>query len=184
MVFIIFECLTLTINNMKKFTVILIFSVISVLLLAQESSNQINKQLTYKTWVDGETREINGYKVTRVNGADYGSTRNSATGMITSIAYHDEDSEHQYPYLEFYITRYEPSLANMKWFMIIIRDEFDKEKILEQKLDYKAAELPKGNYYWNYTTIPLKQNIHPPFYVYIRDRNLPDLTSFKFKVEK
>lgn len=151
---------------------------------SQESSNQINKQLTYKTWVDGETREINNYQVTRVNGADYGSSRNSASGMITSIAYHNADVNNSKPYLEFYITRYEQSLANMKWFMIIIRDEDDKEKILEQKLDYKAAELPKGNYYWNYTTIPLKENIRPPFYVYIRDRNLPNLTSFKFKVEK
>jgi len=155
----------------------------SISIWAQQSENQINKQLTYKTWIDGETREINGYQVTRVNGADYGNMRNSITGMITSVAYHDADSNNSKAFLEFYITRYEQSLANMKWFMIIIRDEDDKDKILEQKLDYKAAELPKGNYYWNYTTIPLPENIHPPFYVYIRDRNIPDLTSFKFKVE-
>jgi hypothetical protein len=168
---------------MKNLFVILFLSIISIVLYAQESSNQINKQLSSKTWVDGETRNINGYQVTRVNGADYGNSRNSSSGMITSVAYHDADENHLNPYLEFYITRYEQSLANMKWFMIIIRDEDDKDKILEQKLDYKAAELPKGNYYWNYTTIPLPENIHPPFYVYIRDRNIPDLTSFKFKVE-
>jgi len=158
-------------------------SFISMTVIAQESSNQINRQLTYKTWVDGEIRDINGYRVTRVNGADYGSSRNSSTGMITSVAYHDADANNSKGYLEFYITRYEQSLANMKWFMIIIRGEDDKDKIFEQKLDYKAAELPEGNYYWNYTTIPIPQNIHPPFYVYIRDRNLPNLTSFKFKVE-
>jgi len=168
---------------MKKFVVFFVFSLITFPLFSQESSNQINKQLTFKTWVDGETREINGYQVTRVNGADYGNSRNSSSGMITSIAYHKADENNSKPYLEFYITRYEQSLANMKWFMIIIRDEDDKAKILEQKLDYKAAELPEGNYYWNYTTIPIPENIHPPFYIYIRDRNLPNLTSFKFKVE-
>jgi hypothetical protein len=168
---------------MKKYVVFFVFSLITFPLSSQESSNQINKQLTFKTWVDGETREINGYQVTRVNGADYGSSRNSATGMITSIAYHEADENNSKPYLEFYITRYEQSLANMKWFMIIIRGEDDKDKIFEQKLDYKAAELPEGNYYWNYTTVPIPQNIQPPFYVYIRDRNLPNLTSFKFKVE-
>lgn len=166
----------------------LILSIILTTLLtpvfAQESSNQIDGQLTYKTWVDGETRNINGYRVTRVNGADYGSSRNSSTGMITSVAYHDADANNSKAYLEFYITRYEQSLANMKWFMIIIRDEDDKDKLWEHKLDYKASELPEGNYYWNYITIPIPQNIHPPFYVYIRDRNLPNLTSFKFKIDK
>lgn len=169
---------------MKKYLAILVICFVSVSLFAQESSNTINKQLTYKTWVDGETREINGYQVTRVNGADYGNSRNSGTGMITSVAYHDADANNSKAYLEFYITRYEQSLANMKWFMIIIRGEDDKDKILEQKLDYKASQLPEGNFYWNYTTIPLPENVHPPFYVYIRDRNLPNLTSFKFKVEK
>lgn len=168
---------------MKNYFALLFIITISSALFAQESSNQINKQLTYKTWVDGETREINDYKVTRVNGADYGNTRNSGTGMITSIAYHDADEINAKAYLEFYITRYEQSLANMKWFMVIIRGADDKDKVLEQKLDYKAAELPEGNYYWNYTTVPIPQNIQPPFYVYIRDRNLPNLTSFKFKVE-
>ncbi len=168
---------------MKKILSVFLIGIVSISLCAQESINQINRQLTYKTWVDGETREINSYQVSRVNGADYGNSRNSSTGMITSIAYHDADAENNAPFLEFYITRYEQSLANMKWFMIIIRGEDDKDKLLEQKLDYKAAQLPEGNYYWNYTTIPIPENIHPPFYVYIRDRNLPQLTSFKFKVE-
>lgn len=169
---------------MRNILAIFIVSFISVSSFAQESSDQIDKQLTNKTWVDGETREINGYQVTRVNGADYGNSRNSGTGMITSVAYHDADANNSQAFLEFYITRYEQSLANMKWFMIIIRGEDDKEKILEQKLDYKAAQLPEGNFYWNYTTIPLPDDIKPPFYVYIRDRNLPNLTSFKFKVTK
>lgn len=121
---------------MKRIIVFIAISLISLSLFSQESSNQINRQFTFKTWVDGETREINGYQVTRVNGADYGSSRNSATGMITSIAYHKADENNSKPYLEFYITRYEQSLANMKWFMIIIRDKFDKEKLWEQKLEY------------------------------------------------
>jgi len=144
----------------------------------------INNELSRKTWVDGETRDINGYKVTRVNGADYGSSRNSKTGMITSVAYLKPDTGIAKSYLEFYITRYEQSLANMKWFMIIIRDEDDKDKIWEQKLEYKAAELPQGNFFWNYDKIEIPQNIRPPFYVYIRDRNIPELTSFKFKIEE
>lgn len=161
----------------------IILTTLLIPVFAQESSQQINRQLTFKTWVDGETRDINGYRVTRVNGADYGSSRNSSTGMITSIAYHNADEDNSKAFLEFYITRYEQSLANMKWFMIIIRDENEKEKLLEQKLDYKAAEMPEGNYYWNYTKIAIPPNIHPPFYIYIRDRNLPNLTSFKFKIE-
>jgi len=146
-------------------------------------SNEINEALTFKTWVDGESREINGYEVMRINGADYGNQRNSSHGMITSVAYHDADANHESAYLEFYITRYEQSLANMKWFMIIIRDQDDDEKVLEEKLDYKAAEMPNGNFYWNYSTLPIPETIQPPFYVYIRDRNIPNLTSFKFKIE-
>lgn len=148
-----------------------------------QNLNEINRELSKKTWVDGETRNINGYQVTRVSGADYGASRNATTGMITSMAYHDATSSSTKGYLEFYITRYEPSLANMKWFMFIIRGEDDKDKIWEKKLDYKASELPAGNFYWNYTTVEIPENIHPPFYVYIRDRNIPDLSSFKFKIE-
>lgn len=165
---------------MKKILLSLTISLLSVVAFAQRSSNQINKQLTFKTWVDGETRNINGYMVTRENGADYGNERNASFGMITSIAYQKQDAK---SFLEFYITRYDQSFANMKWFMFIIRDEFDKEKLWEQKLEYKACEMPDGNYYWNYTTVPIPQNIQPPFYVYIRDRNIDLLTAFKFKIE-
>jgi hypothetical protein len=60
-----------------------------------------NKQLTFKTWVDGETREINGYLVCRIHGADFGNHRNAPTGMITSVAYHDAESKDQMSFLEF-----------------------------------------------------------------------------------
>ena len=146
--------------------------------------DNINPQLTNKTWIDGETRIINGYKVTLLDGADYGNSRNASTGMITSVAYKATDAQSDSGKLEFYITRYEQSLANLKWFMIIIRGEDDKEKIFEQKLDYQAPEMPEGNYYWNYASIALPDNIHPPFYVYIRDRNLEMLYSSRFKIEK
>ncbi|NOR87205.1 MAG: hypothetical protein GQ527_06315 [Bacteroidales bacterium] len=162
-----------------------LFLLISILFLSfhlfAQNPNIISPQLTNKTWVDGETRSINEYQVTLVSGADYGNSRNASSGMITSVAYKKENAKGQ---LEFYITRYEESLANLKWFMIIIRGEDDKEKILEQKLDAKTAELPNGNYYWNYTTIDLPENIHPPFYVYIRDRNREMLFSTKFLIEE
>ncbi|OYT17056.1 MAG: hypothetical protein B7C24_04650 [Bacteroidetes bacterium 4572_77] len=164
---------------MKNQISLIVFLCLSTWLFAQVNE-EINPKLTNKTWVVDETRIINNYEVTLLDGADYGNTRNASTGMITSIAYNDESS----PELEFYITRYEQSLANLKWFMVIIRDENDKEKIFEQKLAYKASELPAGNYYWNYTTIALPQNVHPPFYVYIRDRNIGMLYSSRFKVEK
>jgi len=168
---------------MKKSIILSLFIIIGMISFSQ-SITEINPELTRKTWVDGESRTINDYQVTRINGADYGSSRNSTTGMITSVAYKKAHSEASHPNLEFYITRYEQSLANMRWFMIIIRGEDDKEKIWEQKLEYKAAELPAGNFYWNYQLIDIPMDIHPPFYVYIRDRNLPNLTSFKFKIEE
>lgn len=168
---------------MKKLAFMVLLIGLSSLVFGQ-NLNEINRELTKKTWVDGETRSMNGYQVTRVNGADYGGSRNSTAGMITSVAYHEASSSSSKAYLEFYITRYEQSLANMKWFMFIIRGEDDKDKIWEQKLEYKSSELPEGNFYWNYTTVEVPENIHPPFYVYIRDRNIPDLTSFKFKIEK
>lgn len=168
---------------MKNFAFIVLLLGIGLMSFGQ-SLNEINKDLTFKTWVDGEVRIINGYDVMRVNGADYGASRNATTGMITSVAYHDPINSAEEGYLEFYITRYEQSLANMKWFMFIIRGEDDDEKVWEHKLDYKASEMPQGNFYWNYTTVELPGNVHPPFYVYIRDRNIPDLTSFKFKIEK
>jgi hypothetical protein len=103
--------------------------------------------------------------------------------MITSVAYKQQTGTES-GVLEFYVTRYEQSLANLKWFMIIIRDEDDKDKLFEQKLDYQSPEMPDGNYYWNYTTIKLPDNIHPPFYVYIRDRNIEMLYSAKFLIEE
>ena len=160
---------------------------ILLLLLAFTAMSQntitIDPQLTQKTWVDGETRTINGYQVTRVDGTDYGNTRNATFGMITSVAYKKPEGNTK-AQLEFYITRYEQSLANLKWFMIIIRGEDDDEKMFEKKLDYQAAEMPDGNYYWNYTTIDLPDNIHVPFYVYIRDRNIDMLYSTKFMIEE
>lgn len=167
---------------MNPLMITALFLSLSMLSIGQ-NYHKINPELTRKTWVDGETRNINGYVVTRVNGADYGSSRNSKTGMITSIAYKKPETGIDKSHLEFYITRYEQSLANMKWFMIIIRDEDDDKKIWEKKLDYQASELPQGNFYWNYTTIELPDNIRPPFYIYVRDRNIPQLTSFKFKIE-
>ena len=164
---------------MKYCISIFLLVVYSFVLQAQDIS-QINPQLTNKTWVADETRNINGYEVTLLDGADYGNTRNASTGMITSVAYNEEKGG----VLEFYITRYEQSLANLKWFMIIIRDEEDKEKIFEHKLDYQSSELPEGNFYWNYTTIDLPNNVHPPFYIYIRDRNMGMLYSTRFLIEK
>lgn len=164
---------------MKYFLSILFFITAVFLVMAQDI-NQINPQLTSKTWVSNETRNINGYEVTLIDGADYGNTRNATTGMITSVAYNEEKGG----VLEFYITRYEQSLANLKWYMIIIRDEEDKEKIFEHKLEYQSSELPEGNFYWNYTTIDLPQNVHPPFYIYVRDRNMEMLYSTRFFIEK
>ncbi len=167
---------------MKK-TIITVLIIFIAFYSISQNTNHINPQLSNKTWVDEETRTINGYQVTRIDGTDYGNTRNASFGMITSVAYKDASGAEK-GQLEFYITRYEQSLANLKWFMIIIRGEDDKEKLLEKKLDYKVAEIPEGNYYWNYTTIDLPDNIHPPFYVYIRDRNMELLFSTKFKIEK
>ncbi|MCK5774962.1 MAG: hypothetical protein KAH25_02240 [Bacteroidales bacterium] len=163
---------------MKKIYLIVSVVLITVLGFSQNIED-INPLLTNKTWVDSETRTINGYQVTRIDGTDYGNSRNASSGMITSVAYKKDGGE-----LEFYITRYEQSLANLKWFMIIIRGEDDKDKIFEQKLDYQAPEMPDGNYFWNYTSIKLPNNIHPPFYVYIRDRNIELLYSTKFLIEE
>ncbi|MCK5857341.1 MAG: hypothetical protein KAG64_07620 [Bacteroidales bacterium] len=165
---------------MKRIYLIASIVLITVLGFSQ-NIEEIDPQLTNKTWVDSETRTINGYQVTRIDGTDYGNSRNASSGMITSVAYKKEGIGGE---LEFYITRYEQSLANLKWFMIIIRDEDDKDKIFEQKLDYQAPEMPDGNYFWNYTSIKLPNNIHPPFYVYIRDRNMEMLYSTKFLIEE
>lgn len=156
------------------------FSFLLLLTATAYSQNlsDINPKLTSKTWVDGETRLINSYHVNCIENTDYGSSRNASTGMITSVAYKEPHS------LEFYITRYEQSQANLKWFMIIIRNKDDKEKIFEKKLTYQTPELPEGNYYWNYTEVKLPENIQPPFYVYIRDRNIQMLYSAKFLIEK
>jgi len=147
-------------------------------IISHSQSTQLDPNLTQKTWTSGETRIINGFHVSCIENTDYGNSRNAALGMITSVAYKEPHE------LEFYITRYEQSLANLKWYMIIIRDRDDKEKIFEKKLEYQAPELPNGNFYWNYTNIKLPENIQPPFYVYIRDRNIQMLYSTKFLVEK
>ena len=87
--------------------IIIIFLLLNLNIIAiSQSNNIIDAQLTKKTWVDLESRNIHGYKVTRIDGTDYGNSRNSSFGMITSVAY-NKPSDKAKAQLEFYITRYE-----------------------------------------------------------------------------
>ncbi len=177
-------------------------------LLGQE----IDSVLYQKTWLDQETRIINGYAVTK----DFGNlTRNPAAYNflpITSVSYKDHDqllkelremaqdknwSEKELQektlalldgapggQLQIYISRYNENEANFRWFFVIIRGEDDKGKLWEKEIGYQAPRNPYERGWWNYTTLNIPFELEAPFYVYLNQKNSKYLSDFRFHIEK
>ncbi len=190
-----------------------LLTVFSLILIIQSLQAQnINPQLDSKTWLDSETRIINGYRVTKVFGSSLYARRAYNFMPLTSVAYKDPgqlkedvkttaekenwdpeklnkkltelDSVARGGAIEIYISRYDEEYANFKWFFVIIRGEDDKEKLWEHELGYQAPQVPYDRGWWNYKMVYLPIEVELPFYVYLNDKHTRNLSDFKFLIEQ
>jgi len=196
---------------MKPFRILLTLSAL-LLFTHNLSAQKINPQLDSKTWLDNETRIINGYRVTKVFGSTDYDRRAYNSAPLTAVAYKDAkqlkqelrtmaqkenwdqkkldsklaelDSVARGGAIEIYISRYAEEYANFKWFFVIIRDEDDKGKLWEQELGYQAPQIPYERGWWNYKVVYIPIQVDLPFYVYLNDKHTKNLSDYKFCIEK
>lgn len=193
---------------MKK--TVLVFSLL--LIAAVITAQEINPLLYEATWMENESRDFNGYRITKIFGElpDNASTYNYSP--LTAIGYKPltmlEDNfkevaeaahwtEEQLTenlnnlktkdaggQLQIYLTRYTEDRANFQWFFIVIRGEKDKGKLWEYDIPYQAPQVPVQLGWWNYTTVDIPIELPDKFYVYLNDKKSQFLSDFKFLVEK
>ncbi len=193
---------------MKK--TVLVFSLL--LMAASITAQEINPLLYESTWMENESRDFNGYRITKIFGElpDNASTYNYSP--LTAIGYKPltmlEDNfkevaeaahwtEEQLTenlnnlktkdaggQLQIYLTRYTEDRANFQWFFIVIRGEKDKGKLWEYDIPYQAPQVPVQLGWWNYTTVDIPIELPDKFYVYLNDKKSQFLSDFKFLVEK
>jgi len=193
---------------MKK--TVLVFSLL--LMAASITAQEINPLLYESTWMENESRDFNGYRITKIFGElpDNASTYNYSP--LTAIGYKplsllEENfkqvaeaahwTEEQLTenlnnlktkdaggQLQIYLTRYTEDRANFQWFFIIIRGENDKGKLWEYDIPYQAPQVPVQLGWWNYTTVDIPIELPDKFYVYLNDKKSQFLSDFKFLVEK
>jgi len=184
----------------------------SLLLSAGLFAQDINPQLEFKTWQDNETRNINGYAVTRIFGHVVHAPAAYNFIPLTAVGYKDlnqlkaeltkkagenhwNDTLREQKMLalekkakggelEIYISRFDEDYANFRWYFVIIRGADDKGKLWEKDLGYQAPEIPYERGWWNYTTIQIPVALKTPFYVYLNNKNTRYLCDFKFRIEK
>jgi hypothetical protein len=176
------------------------------------TAQEINPLLYEATWMENESRDFNGYRITKIFGElpDNASTYNYSP--LTAIGYKPltmlEDNfkevaeaahwtEEQLTenlnnlktkdaggQLQIYLTRYTEDRANFQWFFIVIRGEKDKGKLWEYDIPYQAPQVPVQLGWWNYTTVDIPIELPDKFYVYLNDKKSQFLSDFKFLVEK
>jgi len=190
----------------------LCFIFILTLIFQPGLAQNINPKLDSKTWLDGESRIINNYRVTKVFGSSAYDRRAYNFVPLTSVAYKELhqlkkeaeetaekeswkpeklqqklaelDSVARGGAIEVYISRYNEENANFKWFFVIIRGEDDKGKLWEHELGYQAPQMPYERGWWNYKLVYLPLEVKLPFYVYLNDKHSRNLSDFKFRIEK
>ena len=192
----------------KRFVFLLAFLLPPWLLLTQD----INPLLYEETWLEQETRVINGYAVTK----DFEQLpRNPASynfRPITAVSYKDfqqlrsemkqkavlenldKRSLHEAlkrladsaggGQLQIYLSRYEENEANFRWYFVILRGEDNEGKLWEKEIGYQAPQNPYERGWWNYVTLDIPIRIKPPFYVYLDQKNSQFLSDFRFHVEE
>jgi len=82
-----------------------------------------------------------------------------------------------------YITRLTIDAANTEMFTLIIKDSTEKE-IYREELESDIPNTPSSgsNYWWNYTSISLKETISGKIYIYIIDKLNSESGKFKFEI--
>lgn len=186
---------------MKIFSVLLLFAS-SFSLLSQE----IDPLLYEKSWLEKETRIFNGYLITKEFGQLPHMPKAYNVLPITAVSYKnyeqlkedlikefsEKELEKQLYNLEkeaiggeiqVYISRYEESEANFRWFFVVLRGEDDKGKLWEHEIGYQAPQNPFERGWWNYTTVKVPVELNPPFFIYLNDKHSKYLSDFKFRVD-
>ncbi len=187
----------------------LLVGLLSIDSISQEDITLIDPTLTERPWLDNDVKSINGYNITQLFGEQPGKYRHMNFGPITSISYssfndllneieekgekenwNEEEIKEKIRHyeeiaqggaLDIFISRYNESRANFKWFFVIIRN-MEEKKISEIQLGYQAPEMPEGNGWWNYKRIYLDTYQGLPFFVYLNDKLSDHLSDFKFEV--
>ncbi len=193
---------------MKK----LVFACSLLLMVTSINAQEINPLLYEATWMENESRDFNGYRITKIFGElpDNATTYNYSP--ITAIGYKpltmlEENFEKvgkaaqwteeqinenlanvklkaKGGQLQIYLTRFTEDRANFQWFFVIIRGADDKGKLWEYDLPYQAPQNPVQNGWWNYTTVDIPIGLPDKYYVYLNDKKSQFLSDFKFLVEK
>jgi hypothetical protein len=177
---------------------------------AQDKLLQVPEILRTRLWADNEPHTIWGHNITMLSGEKYSRYRRANVGEFTTLGYQtleqildslqgkaelenwteEELINKNRNYVEnapggrlmIFISRYDESQANTRWYFVILRDKND-EKILEKPLEYQAPETPEGLGWWNYYEFLIPQRIEKPFYVYLNNKTSRHLTDFRFLVQ-
>jgi hypothetical protein len=176
---------------------------------AQQNLSQVPLEMRNKPWLDNEKQLIWDHTVTMLSGQKFTRYKHMNVGEFTTVGYQSLDQildslerkawkeswteqkviEKTRYYTEnapggrlmFFISRYDESQANTRWYFVILRDSADR-KILEKDLDYQAPNNPEGLGWWNYYEFLIGKNIELPFYVYLNNKTSDHLTDFRFLI--
>ena len=176
-----------------------------LLLIVNILFGQIDDNIMKASWKPGKEKVIYGNTIFRVEGKnDIGGATNIGYetldqvkgGLIkranTEMWTEEKKTETLASYDNFapgglihlYITRLTIDAANTKMFTVIVKDTNEKE-IFRKELDGDIPETPSGgNYWWNYTTIPIDKKIEGSFFIYVIDQLGSDNGKFKFEVKR
>ncbi len=190
---------------MKKLTALIILFLITV--NGNNIFSQIPGVMRDRPWLDQQPHIVFGHSVTMNFGEKYTALNYSNTGEITSIGYQSlsqtidslknqakrdkwsdktlTDTIQHYKKdapggrLFIYLSRYDQTKANTKWYFIIIRDKNEKT-LLEKELNYQAPQTPEGTGWYNYYEFLIGKDVKLPFYVYLNDRDSAHLSDYRF----
>jgi hypothetical protein len=196
--------------NCKLSFLTLLLCLVSFHLSAQDKLNDVPMELQTFRWLDNTPYQIAGYEITMLSGETFTRYRNQETGEYTTMMYQGLEQildslnakaeREQWPeerlrqkaawYAEnaeggrimFFISRYDESEANTRWYFVILRNEKD-EKLLERDLEYQAPEVPEGIGWWNYYEFLIDRPVEFPLYVFLNNKNSQFLTDFRYEIK-
>jgi hypothetical protein len=176
----------------------------------QQDLSTVPLEMRDRPWLDNVPHVIWEHSITMLSGQKFTRYKHMNVGEFTTVAYQNLDQildslqiqsekelwdeerlmEKSRYYTEnapggrlmFFISRYEESEANTRWYFVILRDAKD-QKILEEDLRYQAPQNPEGLGWWNWYEFLISENVSLPFYVYLNNKTSGHLTDFRYLVK-
>jgi len=177
---------------------------------AQHKLLEVPEIMRNKLWIDNDEKIIWDHSITMLSGQKPTRYRHSNVGEFTTLGYQSPEQIGQFlkdkastegwsdemltkeiiryqelapgGRLMIFISRYNQTKANTRWYFVILRDAND-EKFIEQDLQYQAPETPEGLGWWNYYEFLIEQPVEMPFYVYLNYKKSEHLTDFRFIIK-